>query len=900
MLSRLVFINSCTYDLAEFDFTEGDSLQLVGANNSGKSSVIYALNFLFVVDRREMTFMGGRQANTETMQYYFPTAEGSFLVFEISKRSKRYCIICWRDGAGEPKYAHVASAYDRSLFFREVGAAAGAENGTKERGDDLTLEPRTLREFHRHALSTGVIVKNLDKHADVYQRVYHPGRNNDAAVWLHKVGGQRKPGRTFAKVYRYLMESRRIDAGALRDILLYADYRQNTTLAYANERLSDLEKLRRASQRLHVLEQVREDFEQFATDFEGLSDARRDTRTYLAAFHFHSTRVRAQLQTEKAEREKELAGYLEQLHKIDGSLSDRDRLTGSKGGEKNNAERQAALLDAKLEAGASLPTADFLAESHKNLRTAIDATRLKLADLQREGRSVHQLQADLDRQQREIERLTAQQNSIDDWLIFQLADKEDDRQRLNGLLREEILRLPAKQLNKAVSGTTRKVQLFDGSFELPPDWKGKPITGPEEIKAQVNERKAAAQRLSDLLESTRDREKLVAGIGESEARLESIRRQQKALSELPQIREERKAVSATIGKLTEELAAIATTIRQLREDRRRLQTALDLVREKRRVDAAREETLLKQLATVERWDLNYGEDDLVLGTQQPEPENLFVKLRDLRGELEKSESLVRLNFRNLKNKLDDETADEAAFIEQLRETYAGMEDATGNINSLVDSISQRFATPALNFLQQYEQFADFITKKFNRGLQKVKISNIESLRIVLVPNIGLHADLEEIGRLSLGGDSLFNGRKSQDTGLRVLKEYLSKGRNVNFTDLFSLELSLTIGGKEKTVDLGRQIESDGTDRMLRLLLVMQVISRLAEPGPENRIVMFIDEIATIDGKNRPQLIDFCREHHFYPILAAPTLVEGIDRYVLIARNGQAKTTVRAQNYIDVT
>ena len=81
---------------------------------------------------------------------------------------------------------------------------------------------------------------------------------------------------------------------------------------------------------------------------------------------------------------------------------------------------------------------------------------------------------------------------------------------------------------------------------------------------------------------------------------------------------------------------------------------------------------------------------------------------------------------------------------------------------------------------------------------------------------------------------------------------------------------------------------------------MMVISRLSLRTPDNRVVLFIDEIATIDGKNRPQLVAFCRQHHFYPIFAAPDFVDGFERYVMIRRNEYGQLMVEAdKHYIDV-
>ncbi|NRB63944.1 MAG: hypothetical protein HRU40_13125 [Saprospiraceae bacterium] len=45
---------------------------------------------------------------------------------------------------------------------------------------------------------------------------------------------------------------------------------------------------------------------------------------------------------------------------------------------------------------------------------------------------------------------------------------------------------------------------------------------------------------------------------------------------------------------------------------------------------------------------------------------------------------------------------------------------------------------------------------------------------------------------------------------------------------------------------------------------------------------------------------FCRQHHFYPIFAAPDFVDGFERYVMIRRNEYGQLMVEAdKHYIDV-
>jgi hypothetical protein len=92
---------------------------------------------------------------------------------------------------------------------------------------------------------------------------------------------------------------------------------------------------------------------------------------------------------------------------------------------------------------------------------------------------------------------------------------------------------------------------------------------------------------------------------------------------------------------------------------------------------------------------------------------------------------------------------------------------------------------------------------------------------------------------------------------------------------------LHIKGTDKRVDLANQVESDGTDRMIRLVMIMSIINRLAITDELNKIALFIDEVATIDKQNRPELVKFCKDHNFIPIFAAPDAVEGFNKYYFI-------------------
>jgi hypothetical protein len=240
-------------------------------------------------------------------------------------------------------------------------------------------------------------------------------------------------------------------------------------------------------------------------------------------------------------------------------------------------------------------------------------------------------------------------------------------------------------------------------------------------------------------------------------------------------------------------------------------------------------------------------------------------------------------FEKLRDKLQSTFADEIDFIRYVEEEIALIDDKERSISSLLESISTQFANPAFALLKRYDEFKEFVYNKFNAKLSQARISDIESLTIELVDNKRLVDEVKKISQIQqVRGQLMFEFDHSEN--LKVLDNYLDTGKKIDFDDLFDITLHLTRKGTTKPVDLNEQIESDGTDKMIRLMIIMNIINRLAINDDENRIALFIDEVATIDKQNRPELVRFCKEHHFIPIFAAPDAVAGFGKYYFIYPN----------------
>jgi len=114
---KLVLIRSGRFDYAEVEL--GGSLEIVGPNNTGKTTLINTLQFLYLDDRRQMDF--GTYTTDQTRDYYFSN-QYSYILFEcLGARGK--CVLGWRGqskaAGGEPERFAYEGPFDVSDFLNE-------------------------------------------------------------------------------------------------------------------------------------------------------------------------------------------------------------------------------------------------------------------------------------------------------------------------------------------------------------------------------------------------------------------------------------------------------------------------------------------------------------------------------------------------------------------------------------------------------------------------------------------------------------------------------------------------------------------------------------------------------------------------------------------------------------
>lgn len=875
MLKRLAILNSTVYGKAEITLDDCSSLQLVGSNNVGKSTLIYALNFLFIIDGNKMTFSGNRKGDKETINHYFPSVETSYIIFEIFKQ-RRYCILVKRNSEHELEYFKIDSEYREDLFFQQVD------------GKQTLLKFEQVKE---NITVEGINWSHFKNKTEVFNAVYQRGRRNDAVVWLEDSVKSDGLSNNFSKIYRYLINSKLITNKTLKDALIIADSREGDGLNFSQKSKQEIFSLLKQNSEIKAIQGIKNDFEVFRESvrkYKSLSDV---VSEYICAFNYAYSSTIIELETLSFQKAKELTSTSTRLHEeLNPKAEELNRQIGGKKVLIETKEKECGRSEDEIEKINRLEPLEFLKASLENLDRERKELEAGLTRIERLKLSSNEIQRKISSISKETGTLENQINNYSKQLIHQITATQEDKEILNFILSPDFSSLSADLILKKVELLSGTMKIFDGEIKVPAS-KFKEIDSIEDLKESLRLKQKELQDYQALLPKAQDLESANLRLQDITLKINEIQRKLSRIGSLP--------------LLTENLTRAKEELRAYQEAKDKLDTELKITKE----EIVRNENALEE---IKRLKLSFDSkvtaykgykkeiDDMGLEDKEfrstDSLEKIYLSIKQFSSQRETIRSSKNNLFEKLKDRINSTIAEEETFIKFVEEEIACLHEKERSIESLLQTISTQFANPALNLLRRYEEFKLFISNRFNTKLSKTKISDIEDLRIEINDNKKLLDEIRTISSIQDLQNQLFFDFNHSDN-LRLLNAYLDAQKKIDFEDLFDIELNLTVKGKSKRVDLKDQVESDGTDRMIRLVIIMTIINRLSINSNQNKVVLFVDEIGTIDEKNRIEIIQFCRDHNFIPISAAPLQpYEGFDKYYFLSRSSSGKVNVNDKQH----
>jgi len=872
MLNRIIIINSELYSKADILIGDTTSIQLEADSNVGKSSLINTLNFLYIIDQGQMLFEGERKLK-ESIKHYFKTVNQSFVIFEINKSGYTYCILVKANGNFELEYYKFNSSYNEEYFFEKT---------------DRGFAPISFEKIVATLLLKTQSKPEQLKADELYDIVYSKKAENKPVVLttdkITRVG--KSHSNSFTKIYHLLLKSSDIDEPKFKEALtIAANVSEETLQVFANNTNRKVEKLRETELEVKNLRAILEEFKflkKANDDYNAINRLCAELKnTFIQQFNKETKEISTQL-----DYHSDLQRGIRTLQtKITETLSkqfteekqnETKFLTLADGEEKtlDRYNKELELID-QYKKG-SLPYDGLLNELGK-LKEENTQLLSELQKIKKEKLTESQLQLEVGKLENQILQLEKKEKEFDKILGQNISDNIEVKRKLNNILNPKILELSnSTALLKKVTETTDLLKIFDGEINID-GIKIEPIETIDDVREilkavrkSFEEKKKTLEIVKDTTKKEKEQTKIENQLKQKQQLFDKIEDREFTVSERD------KSKNTFDGYKTKALEAkdkaYATEQQILKE-----QTLLGIQERKVKDFEDRERILKINFNRTKEFDLPLTE--VILNKNIDES---YTELLKQIGELNKKEhSRFELYvFVNKDLKIDEKDIDR--FIQKVQQKIDNIKDLDAIYKDLLQLVYTEFTKPTSDFLDKYNHFQRFITD-YNKELADFPVSNITKLSIVASDVPKEIQALTRISKLDNKAD-LFTTSLEQAESIKALEDKIRENKEIKFTELFQLKISIEIDGvKKPPIDLGKQVESRATDRVLKLFLFLSIIKRLVENAPDNKIVLYIDELGEIGPHNVRQIINYCIKYNFIPIFAAPRQIEGIEKYYVIKK-----------------
>ncbi|HRH71406.1 MAG: hypothetical protein JNL43_08005 [Flavobacteriales bacterium] len=882
--SKLIAIRSGSYDYAEVDLAT--SIQLVGPNNAGKTTLINTLQFLYLDNRNQMNF--GDHDPEATRQYYFPD-QFSYLLFELHGPKGTY-VLGWRGQSkaqgGDPLRFTYDGPYNVDDYLTDDGRVQD------QKLIDARLSDRNFR-----------VLRDAAAHREAIL-VATKGESNGLGV-VHLTEAERYAH--FKEVLKNLLSLRSIDQHEMkRSLLMLASIPPNKPALEANRLMTeDFERIRDRRLKLNTLKSERERLEKYID----MSDVRFALESRLAFVyadlmekrrkaHDHNKHVKEAIVAKQDALEKEKISTAEILKDLDEKIAE---LAGFKGRVEGDLSRIADLGK-----GLEQFVENLEREALHNAKERLHLLNRQLgnaeeADRQRTARALAEVTGRVASTERAIA-------NFDKALITELREtmSDDELHGLSKLFNLEILKQPVekggvelkkrKQIDTLLKGIAENItndKYSDAVMSLPlPDnstaWKE--LLDVKALKKALSDLKAEQDRLRKLMDAIENRETLA---------------------------KDRAAVQSECDAHVLNLNRWDSLQRERIEEPRLLKRQSELNKEKTESDRKRKEVrdkleeigvkLYEQRTALHKEDERFNRLLQLMEQCVPppdpdakgkEPVSAPAEAEDaiaLYGKLMQEHNVMSREMDQLRSKIeavlksDIIGPNEQETVRLMREQIDGLpmfeETLRKDWDNYLHLLRANFQN-VLNGLNDIKNAAEQLNRRFTH----VSVSNLESLRMEVMDQNELVAALKELAETDHTG--LFDSSGKLDAAYQSFRNKLSERLTLNYGDLFTLRFTVsTRGGRVHSYD-NLQVESHGTAITIKVLFNLLVLRSMLKEDPKSRaplcrVPFFLDEVHSLDAINRKAVLSMAKDLGFMAITAAPEPVSEVDAlYFLRPINGR--------------
>ena len=877
---RLVLLGSAGYSRAELPLD--GAVSLVAPNNAGKTSLINALQFLLIIDRRRMDF--GAHDFDKSRRFYFPS-NSAYVLLEVSLPDSRAVVLgCVGKGVS---FDYEYFAYKGELQVEEYALPDGR----------LVAQPQLVHHLATHGRSVSIYT------GSEFMDMVYGGRNRkssnpqDFCVFRLE---HPSDANAFRRVLTRTLRLDKLRSSEVKDYLLQIfrrdlpdasiDFRAEWDKAFADlnvERGQYLSALR-LRDALDTLEQKQE--------------ARRVLRGKLIFWRplidAALDRWQQYYETRKASLEESLGRCKEE----ENLLQDRGNQLGREQSrlemEQDRLRQENERLQSLEHRFALVADRSVLEAQYEALRQQRDALIVRIGQAQ--NRDLKSIEREQDRVRRDLEQVLQEMRTQGQNLYQRLSQCLDPARfaALNKTLAQPVLTLGAQDFDLDEAALSASLGEVDDDHirlcGLRLRLEALPVQHRQRSLAELEEYRQDLLQQQDRLQEQWDTVRAMESVQEQRKRLdEQLKQLENDLSQYDRMlslrdsEPERQARLESIAREIEEKGVqlsqskersrfLRDNFLQLKQDLETLQEQHQQIGQRRnqRQDSERSFTALSELPH-QPWlsQTEFGMDEL--------SDRLQTYVFDCRKLLELNEEI-----RRTLGEIHAGGLTKYQFIGDDENEIDRLVEFAHHLPQEAEALEKKARSAVVNVAAGLRELRDGLTafkrrmREFNRKIGGHHLSDLTEFKIEAEDEAPLVEAIDLLIQTASTVDSgetfdLFNQQSVlDDEQLNRAKTLLIEEGNarhgLRVTDLFRLRFWVGKDGrKPEAFDDLDSAASNGTVLMAKLITGLAMLHSMQDQRRPIQGVCYLDEALTLDARNQRSLIDTAAEFGFSLIFASP-------------------------------
>ncbi|WP_182025743.1 hypothetical protein [Vibrio rotiferianus] len=877
---RLALIGSAGYQRAELPLD--DSVSLIAPNNHGKTSLINALQFLLIIDKRRMDF--GSHTLEKACRFYFPNNSAYILLEVILPQTGTVVFGCVGKGVG---YDYEYFAYKGELNLDDFRMDDGNIVAQPKLVNHLATKKHRVYKFNdkefRHSIYGGAKSK---KTSDIDFTVFKLESVSHAS--------------SFQQVLTKTLRLDKLNSSDVKDYLLKIfsreqlnhsiDFKQEWEKAFQDINL-EREQYLAAANNLDMLQEIEQKFERTLSLRGKIAACQPKVNELLQDWHGHVQSMTENLSTQKTELEQTQRDLRSQDITRAGERKD---LT-NKLEELNRTEKQQQELEERF---TLIPNQSFLESQLKTAEQKYDAQAALCVQSQRSSSAA--IGKQLKEKEDQLQRLQSQHQTLGDNLYLHLSKvlNVDELEKLNKVLSQRVMQLPPSQysfdinqLRDMLNGESSEQLSLSGLKlsldELVPQHVQKTE---QELVEEIDTVNEQIKELKQLLEASRESEaaerkknelnsavkqceqdlrdyeqlqQLTKGQAHRSEQKETLEQELKTITaELDNAEQRHKTITAQINEIAGKLAQLKTDIE-----------SVEKLKNQRIDDQALFSMLSEQSHTLwivmDEWSLEYLPVRLEQYIEDcKDLDKLSKELRHMKNDLAQK-GLTKFQMAQTQ---DEEIKRIIQFSHCLDDEKKALERGARSAVVNVTASLRELRSGLFTLQSKMREFNRLISHRQLSDLKTFKIEPVEESQLVDAMNVLIQqAEQTESGQsFELFDQGCILDDAELDQAKSLLIEEGNARQGLRVADLFRLEFVVAKQGQqqESFEDID-SAASNGTVLMAKLVTGLAMLHLMQDKRHQMKAVCYLDEALALDTKNQANLIEIAEQFGFALIFASP-------------------------------